>query len=315
MPSINNILSDRTLRWVVDAVHPEAIVLSVQQLQGGISSLVYRVSLHVNGQLTSVVLRQFNNAEWVESEPDLVNHEVASLCRAARTASVLTPRVVAFDEMGSECGMPTVLMTCLEGEVVLEPPDVSEWLKGMAKSLSLIHAVEADDFPWIYAPYSDASLLDTSSWSRVPDKWKAAADIVMGHRPPVAMRFIHRDFHPANVLWSEGEVSGIVDWVNGCIGPVGIDVGHCRVNLAQLYDVRAADEFLSHYRSYAGASFIYEPYWDLVSLIDYAYWPPEVYKGWTALGMAGLTTELMVERLDDYLISLLNRVAPLRTGD
>lgn len=309
MHPISKTLSDRALRWVVAAVHPEAIVLSVQQLHGGISSLVHSISLRVNGEERAFVLRQFDNAEWVRDEPDLAFHEAESLRRATRAVGVHTPKFVAFDETGSECGTPAVLMTRLAGEVVLEPTDTSRWLDGMAKALARIHEVEASDCRWQFAPYSDASSLDTSSWSTVPDKWRAAADIVMGLRPLSPLHFIHRDYHPANVLWTGGEVSGIVDWVNGCIGPAGIDVGHCRVNLAQLHGIQTADDFLKSYMSYAGASFTYEPYWDFVTLIDFAYWPPDVYGGWTALGMTGLTKEIVMERLDSYLISLLNRAS------
>ncbi|RAP73504.1 aminoglycoside phosphotransferase family protein [Paenibacillus montanisoli] len=296
------------LKWVIDHVHPEAVVLRARRLYGGVSSLVHEITLLAGGEETSLVLRQFDNAEWVQNEPDLPLHEAASLRRAQMAAGVPTPRVIAYDETGSQCGMMAILMTRLEGEVVLEPSDQARWLDGMARALARIHAVDADDFPWTYYTYCDVSTLDTSSWSAVPEQWREAARIVLKGRPPFTKRFIHRDYHPTNMLWSGGEVSGIVDWPNGCIGPAGVDVGHCRVNLAQLYGVETADEFLSRYRSYAGASFEYDPYWDLVSLIDCAYWTPEVYPGWTALGMAGLTTELIIERLDSYLLSLLTKV-------
>ncbi|WP_238402855.1 phosphotransferase family protein [Paenibacillus mesophilus] len=308
MSPISKPLSDRALKWVIDKVHPEASVISGQQLHGGISSLVHGVTLRLDGEEKAFVLRQFDNEEWIRDQPDLAFREAESLRRASRTIGVQTPEIVAFDENGSECGLPAVLMTRLKGAVVLEPPDRSEWLNGMAKALASIHVVDATDFPWTFAPYCDASKLHTSSWSKYPDKWQRAADIVMGPRPSFTERFIHRDYHPANILWNGGEVSGVVDWVNGCIGPAGIDVGHCRVNLAQLYGVHAADEFLVCYQIHAGASYTHDPYWDLVTLIDFAYWPPEVYGGWTALGMTGLTKEMMIERLDNYLISLLNRI-------
>ncbi|MFC3769617.1 phosphotransferase family protein [Paenibacillus sp. GCM10012303] len=311
MQSTEPTLSDHALKWVVDAVHPEAEVLSVERLFGGVSSPVHGVSLRVDGEVRYFVLRQIDNKEWLQEQPDLVVREAESLRRAAEAAGVRIPAVVAFDETGSRCGtgLPALLMTRLEGKVVLEPEDRFAWLNGMAQALIQIHDVKAGDFPWAFAPYCNAASLDTSSWSKVPDLWRTAAGIVTSERPAFAARFIHRDFHPANVLWSGGAVSGVVDWVNGCIGPAGVDVGHCRVNLALLYDVRTADEFLTLYRQHAVDSFAYDPYWDLVTLIDFAYWPPEVYGGWTALGMKGLTTEMMIERLDAYLISLLDRVS------
>lgn len=309
MTSVRNSLTDSALRWVIDSVHPDASVRSVKTLHGGVSSLVYGITLNVGGEEKAVVLRQFDNEEWVRDQPDLAVREAESLRRAACASAVRTPEIIAFDETGSRCGTPAVLMTMLKGNVVLDPPDIARWLDGMAKALARVHAVEADGFPWTFAPYCDASTLDATGWSRFPDLWRRAADFVARNRPNAPMRFIHRDYHPANILWDDGEVSGVVDWVNGCVGPAGIDVGHCRVNLAQLHDVRAADEFLASYMRHAGEAFAYDPYWDLVTLIDYAYWPPDVYGGWTALGMKGLTKRLIEERLDLYLLSVAERIS------
>ncbi|GAA3409994.1 phosphotransferase family protein [Paenibacillus hodogayensis] len=309
MVPISKTLSDHTLEWVVDAVDPEASVLAVEQLQGGVSSRVHAVVLRSHGDKRAVVVREFDNADWVREQPDLALQEAQSLRRASQAGEVPTPALIACDQSGSECGMPVVVMTRLEGRVVLEPPDRALWLDGMAEALARLHTIEAGDHPWTFAPYSNAATLDTTSWSKVPDLWRKAADIVTGTRPRAAMRFIHRDYHPANVLWHAGKVSGVVDWVNGCVGPVGIDVGHCRVNLAQLHGIGAADEFLACYENHAGASFAYDPYWDLVTLIDFAYERPEVYGGWTALGMTGLTAETVMESLDRYLVSLLNRMS------
>jgi aminoglycoside phosphotransferase (APT) family kinase protein len=307
--STNEILTDRVLKWVAEAIHPEAKILEVRKLQGGVSSIVHSLLVDVNEEEMTVVLRLFDNEKWVQEQPDLPLREAESLRRASKAIGVKIPQIIAFDEKGSECGTPVVLMTRLEGKVILEPLDAAQWVNGMAQALARVHTVGTNDFPWTFSSYTDASMLDTSSWSKVPDKWKIAANIVMGSRPSAEKRFIHRDYHPANLLWDNGEVSGIVDWANGCIGPAGIDVGHCRVNLAQLHNVQTADDFLASYRDHAGASFTYDPYWDLVTLIDFAYWQPEIYGGWTALGVTGLTIEMMIERLDYYLISLLNRIS------
>ena len=66
----------------------------------------------------------------------------------------------------------------------------------------------------------------------------------------------------------DGVVSGIVDWPNTCLGPAGIDVGHCRVNLALLHGVEFADLFLEAYQRHA-TEFIYDSYFDIVSIFDY----------------------------------------------
>ncbi|NGP60435.1 aminoglycoside phosphotransferase family protein [Paenibacillus thiaminolyticus] len=302
-------LPDCVLAWVAQAVHPQAAVRSIRRLQGGISSLLHQVTLRSpahDGEI-DVVVRLFDNAEWLEDEPDLARHEAECLRQAARIGSLPTPRLVACDETGRECGMPAVLMTRLEGTVVLEPRDTAGWVNGLAEALAQIHAAEPDGFPWNYYTYIDIGAITRQEWSAIPERWDEAIRIAGGPRPDAATRFIHRDYHPANVLWLGGKISGVVDWVNGCLGPAGIDVGHCRLNLAMLHGVQAADAFLSAYIRHAGPEFRYDPYWDLVSLMDILFEPPSVYRGWTDLGVEGLSDRIMRERLDQYAVSLLER--------
>ncbi|UJL46806.1 aminoglycoside phosphotransferase family protein [Virgibacillus sp. NKC19-16] len=173
-----------------------------------------------------------------------------------------------------------------------------------------IHAVEVSDFPWIYFSYNDISKVEIPEWSSVPDVWEKAIAIAKGPRPNAKNNFIHRDYYPANVMWRDGAVSGVVDFVNACQGPSGIDIGHCRVNLAMLYDVKTADGFLDAYNRLAGKAFTYDLYWDLISLMDMLSEEyPKVYPGWKEFGVIGLTDKMMEERLDQYVVHLMRAVS------
>ncbi|SDD39759.1 Predicted kinase, aminoglycoside phosphotransferase (APT) family [Paenibacillus sp. UNCCL117] len=304
--SEKELLSNRLLAWIVEQASPEAAVQAVHRLKGGISSLVHAVTLREGERTAEWVLRRFDNAEWLRQEPDLPRHEAHSL-RLAAEAAVPTPQVIAWDETGSMTGMPALLMTKLKGDVVLLPESMASWIAGLAEALAKIHQVRADEFAWAYFTYQQLETLEAPGWTNRPDVWRAVVDQVRGPRPAYRECFIHRDYHPNNVLWEEGRVSGVVDWVNACRGPAGVDVGHCRVNLAQLHGLEAADAFLSAYSMYAGEAFQYDPYWDLVSLTDILFGPPSVYEGWTELGVTGLTDRLIMERLDDYAASLIER--------
>ncbi len=305
-------LEERVKNWVLSSYKGDGKIIAVDPLQGGVSSRVYRISLLIGDRIEDVVLRQVDDEEWLDEEPDLAYHEAESLRKAAEV-QLLTPKLIAYDKNGDDCSHPTILMTKLEGSVILIPDDMDHWINGLAQSLIQIHKVEADDFPWSYFTYKDLDTLETPAWSRYPDLWNTAFKIVKGPRPKGKDCFIHRDFHPANVLWSGNSISGVVDWVNACHGPEGIDLGHCRVDLALLHGVPVADAFLKAYICNADTSFRYDPYWDLLSVIDILFGPPEVYPGWTALGVTGLSNQMMQERLDTYLLSLLKRTIPSET--
>lgn len=299
-------LSEQIRKWVVSAVDENAVIFSIECLKGSTSSILHGVTLQIKDEINELVVRQFDNKEWLKEEPDLALHEGESLLLAT-DKGLVAPKIIAFEKSGEAGGNPLVLMSKLPGNVELKPLDMSKWLGGLAKELVKIHAVDIKDFPWKYFRYNDANKVEVPSWSSVPDTWKKVIEILKRPRPKVNECFIHRDYHPTNVLWKNGRVSGVVDWVNACIGPAGVDVGHCRWNLAMLYDVEVADEFLSAYQVYAGKDFIYDPYWDLVSLVDVLFGPPEVYPGWEAFGFTGLTDKLMEERMDKYAVSLVEK--------
>lgn len=308
LPDSHEGLPPEAARWVERAVGAGAKVESAAPLAGATSSLLHGVVVNHGGRRVEVVLRRFVDAEWLEAEPDLARHEAESLMKAA-LAGVPVPEVIAFDEEGFECGAPATLMTRLKGRVELMPENLDAWLRGLAEAILPFHEIEAGEHPWGYFPYiNHLANIEPPPWSQFREHWERAAVIVAGPRPPGRECFIHRDYHPNNVLWQDGRVSGVVDWVNACRGAAGFDVAWCRLNLAQLYGVREADAFLRAYESLAGARFAYQPYWDLMAMVEVLPGPPAVYEGWRAFGVEHLNDALMRERLDEYLASLVARL-------
>ena len=120
------------------------------------------------------------------------------------------------------------------------------------------------------------------------------------------MTFIHRDYHPTNVLWCGGAVSGVVDWINACRGPAGVDVAHCRTNLAQMCGPDSADRFLDAYREVADG-FIYDPYWDVDSMLDMCLPKPTFYEPWAHFGLDRIAPAEIMRRVDAYLERVMAR--------
>jgi aminoglycoside phosphotransferase (APT) family kinase protein len=243
----------------------------------------------------------------VRREPDIALREALSLQHATR-AGLASPALIAVDATGDRCGVPATLVTKLAGEVVLSPTHVARWLHGLAQAAAAIHRVEAGGFRWKYRRYNNDAALSIPPWSEQPEAWKRAIAVVGGPAPTYQEVFVHRDYHPGNVLWQDDRVSGVVDWVNGCRGPAGIDVAWCRHNLASLHGVREADEFLSAYLTAAGSDFTYDPYWDLMSVVELLPGPPSMYEGWSAAGFARIGNAVMRERVDAYISSVVARL-------
>jgi aminoglycoside/choline kinase family phosphotransferase len=79
--------------------------------------------------------------------------------------------------------------------------------------------------------------------------------------------FLHRAFHTGNVLWKR-DLAHIVDWADGCAGPWGCDIAHCRDNLIKASGFDVADLFLRHYREMTGAD--YEPFREIASVLEHS---------------------------------------------
>jgi aminoglycoside phosphotransferase (APT) family kinase protein len=271
------------------------------------SSRLDAIDLIVNGKRVQLVLRRFDDKQWLGLEPDLVAHEAAALAWASNVG-VAVPTLVAFDPDGSQSGIPATLTTRVPGSPQLRPRDRSVWVSGMAAAAVEIHRIDADGFPWTYRRYNAKDRLDVPRWSKERDAWRSAIELVNGPAPRTRECFVHRDYHPSNILWRHDAVSGVVDWVNACRGPAGIDVAWCRHNLANLYSVEVADEFLDAYVAIAGSDFTYDPFWDLMSVVEMLPGPPTMYGGWRAEGFPSISDDVMRERVDRYVASVVARL-------
>jgi len=127
-----------------------------------------------------------------------------------------------------------------------------------------------------------------------------AIEIILNAPPKSKSVFLHRDYHPLNILWQQSKITGVVDWTNSCQGPAGVDVAHCRTNLIQMLGSEHADQFLKAYQA-ASPSFIYHPYWDISSVLDMCWPKPEFYKPWQDFGISMIEDKTLQTRIDDYL--------------
>ncbi len=235
-------------------------VLRWRRLPGASTSAVHRLSL-TDG--SSAVLRRYVWRWVLEDEPDVPRREVDSLLFAARH-ELPVPYVLASDVDGAAIGdgTPALLMTLVPGSPVPVPD-----LRTLAAVAAAIHAIDASPFAQRYFPWYREALTDAPTGATDQRLWRRAIEIWHAQMPAYRHGFLHRDFHPGNVLWRRGEAH-VVDWANACAGPWGCDIAHCRDNLIRLAGLDAADLFLHHYREVTGAD--YDPYWEIASVLEHS---------------------------------------------
>lgn len=292
--TVMNQVNEKLENWIQLQIGKE--VRKTSPLKGGVSSVI---SHHLLDDQSSVVSRQILNKEWLAEEPDLIIHERASLLALSRE-DLPVPTFLAADANAEECDAPSLLMSTLPGKAQLELSVYEAGMVQLAKTLYRIHQTPIpSDFPWKYASYTPIQELKVPNWTTNPDDWKKALHFVQHSTPSFTPVFIHRDYHPTNILWEDGKLSGVVDWINACNGPALVDVAHCRTNFALLYGVDTADSFLIAYLNENPMD--YTPYWDILSVFDFVDEEMEVYEGWTDLGYTELSSSLMKSRAKDYI--------------
>jgi Ser/Thr protein kinase RdoA (MazF antagonist) len=293
------------LDWLNRAVGAAGCPLAIVPMGGSTSSSLFRVEVSRGDIPERFVLRVLDNREWLADEPDLASHEAAALEEAER-AGLSAPRLVAYAEDGVGFGAPAVLMSFIEGRIELQPRDFEGWLAGLAGQLAAIHRHTVDAFPWYFRSWVNRSALAPPSWSAFPHVWERAIEFWLKGEPNGRAVFIHRDYHPTNVLWRGDAVSGVVDWINACRGLAGVDVAHCRTNLAQMYGPEAADRFLNAYLDVADG-FAYDPYWDVDSVLDMCLPQPTYYAPWQHFGLGIIAPDKLRRRVDAYLERVMTR--------
>ena len=256
--------SERTLRWVAQSIAPGATVTSTRRLTGGVTSAMHAVSVvDPKGRHQRCVLRRWVN-DHANDGPELVRREARILDSLERT-DIPAPRLLSTDPDGNECDDSALLMSYLVGHVELTPRNPSDWLRQIVSMLVRIHNTE------IGAPVAESWLnrerLVVPEWSTHPDLWREAFSIIEESPPVSTPCFVHHDYQQFNLLWRQGSLTSVVDWVWGSLGSPGIDVAHVRLNFSVLYSSELASEFLDLYEAMSGRAV--ERWWDIEGLLKY----------------------------------------------
>lgn len=235
-------------------------VAEATELPGATTATVHAIDL-VDGR--RLVVKRFDREDFLDERPDRAVHE-ATVLVLLDGSDVPAPKLVAVDGDGSQAGAPSVLMSFIEGTPALP----AGWIEAMAANLAAIHAVDPDPITWEYERYNGDEALFVPGWASDRAIWIEAFDLAAQTPPTTTTAFIHRDYHGGNLLWHDGRLAAVLDWLSGCIGSAAADLAHLRVNLAMDQDMHAADAVLGFYQGLAGEA-AWHPVWDVIDAVDF----------------------------------------------
>lgn len=264
------------------------------RLEGGQHADTWRVDT-ASPELT-VVVRQFPAGDSAGAREQQVLHALDGL-------GGLAPVVLGSDLDGRWSERQTLLISWLDGEGNITPTDPETWAGQLGHALATVHAVPSDRLaalPSVFdrsggSPTAVAGPLAArirSAWSRITASEKVLT---------------HNDYWSGNVVWRDGELTGIVDWSGGARGPRGFDLGWCRLDLVLLFDERIADVFVAAYEDRVGRRIDNVALWDGWAVArshdSVETWAPN----YTPLGRADLTGPELRRRHSRWTGRLLER--------
>jgi aminoglycoside phosphotransferase (APT) family kinase protein len=247
------------LRWATQTIGP---IRGVRELTGGWTSTMLALTSNDHDH---VVLRLMTREPWRTHGAELTTreHEIQEMLA---DTPVPAPHSRAIDADGRECGYPAHLMTLLPGEVDTARVD-EDFLGELADLLADIHTVTPTREVRAYQSWAWEAKFQVPRWAADKGLWKDAFALLRTPPPAFQPCFIHRDFQPRNVLWSDGHVTGVVDWVEASIGPAWLDVAHCSTNIAIVHGTDVADHFGAAYTERTGREA--EPYFDVMDVVGF----------------------------------------------
>jgi aminoglycoside phosphotransferase (APT) family kinase protein len=296
-----------TRAWVAKQLPEGRSVRESTPLYGGWSSQMRELTLDDG---TGLVQRSFVKPFFRLHAPGLLAREASVLTLLAAHDGVPAPGLYAVDATAEHCDHPSLLMSLLPGAVRVDEEDLERRLDLLARQLVRIHAVVPADRPRPYQAWTSPERVRTPAGEGA--LWDRAVDVIRREPPAYDGCFLHRDFHPGNVLFTGAgdtlRISGVVDWVETSWGPADLDVAHCSTALALLHGEAYGLGFRERYAAQGGRQLSdgeSHLYWRLLDALAYSPDAEKVAVPWRELGRTDLTPEVLGGRLTAYVAGLL----------
>ncbi|PPS69036.1 MULTISPECIES: alpha/beta fold hydrolase [Streptomyces] len=292
-----------TRGWVAKQLPEGRTIDTSSFLTGGWSAQMRRLTLDDG---TELALRTFVKPFFRRHAPGLVAREAEILTLLTEQEGVPAAELIGVDATAEHCDHPSLLMSVLPGRVRIDERDLDARVDLLAAQLARIHRIVPRERPRPYQAWT--------SPAAVPPGWERAVDVIRRTPPPYDGCFLHRDFHPGNVLFTGSgaglRISGVVDWVETSWGPADLDVAHCSTALALLHGPEYGLGFPERYEAQGGRRLAGGPdhlYWRLLDALAYVPDAAKFAGPWRELGRSDLTPEVLGGRLEAYVTGLLKR--------
>lgn len=293
---------------VLDAVGrlmPGFEVQRIGPLVGGMSAEMLVVDVIGSDLLPHRVVARFPSALVRRLFDDAAEHEMRTL-EAVRACGVPAPKPLG---LGEAADGRFLLLEYIEGEPIADPEDVEAFIAQFAGALAQIHQVDIAKGGFACLPPTRSLFAsrreELNADLREPEVCRAL--VSAGDQRFLNLNLRHGDFWPGNVLWTAGQITGIIDWENALLGPAIADLSISRLDICWILGPEAMEDFTVRYVEMNPLDLHSLAYWDLRAAIR----PMANLNDWAApyasLNRSDITGPHMRRVLLEFVDSALRR--------
>ncbi len=295
-----------TLAWAARMVAPAAAVAAARPIGGATGPWV----LDIRGaEIATVVLRV------AERDDANARRRFGVECTALQLAAhrgIGAPRLIGADLDGEASSQLKILSTFLTGTSTVPKVASHERLVALGRAVAVLSGagvVDVVELPVRLRPLSDLDFAATRSAGDTTPLLDAGQRYLSStSNPTVDHVLVHGDCWQGNMLWSDDELVGFVDWDAAGVGPPGVDLGSLRCDVVMFFGLAATEPVYEGWQTVTGEPFEHLAYWDVVAALstpaDLSEWMPVI----TGQGREDLDLRIVTERRDEFLESALHRV-------
>ncbi|MCC7231146.1 MAG: phosphotransferase [Fimbriimonadaceae bacterium] len=288
-------MTDDRIQLSIERFAPGAKLRQVEALEGGISATMKVFEIERPDGLRQKLIARRPSPWKFKANPDVAAEEYRVL-QVLHSAGLASPPPMYLENRTAEVPDPFFVVEFIEGRPQLNPSDVSGYLDKLASQLAQIHQVDLTGWDLTFLPTQDRGY---SELNRPLNEEMREAEIrrmlepwsIFTSRNPMVLR--HGDFWPGNVLWIDGEISGVIDWEETMIGEPLADLAISRLDVWWILGSEASDEFTRRYQLRMNLDLTSLPYWDLCASLrpmkGLEYWASSYPK----LGRPDVTVDTM----------------------